>query len=152
MAKFKIYKGEPTKGLDFYNLLSQSENFTSELGKVALSSGKLEVELIILLTKNNIKGNFKKATLGKLIRIANENNIFTNNEKIAFKITLNQRNYITHNIYALFTDLIDETIMEKENLLDSDILLYIERAQQLNENINELSEIIKNKIRLIKKE
>jgi len=147
-----MYKGKPTNGIEFYDLLNQSESFTSELGKVTLSFGKLEVELIILLTKSNIKGNYKKATLGRLLRIANENNLFTNNEKIAFKITLQQRNYITHNIYALFTDLIDETILEKENLLDSDILLYTERAQQLNENINDLSEIIKNKVRLTKKE
>lgn len=143
-------KGKPTKGLEFYNLLNQSENFTSELGKVTLSSGKLEVELIILLTKSNINRNYKKATLGKLIRIANENNLFSNNEKIAFNLILQQRNYITHNIYALFTDLIDETIMEKENLLDTDILLYTERAQQLNENINSLAKIVKDKILLTK--
>ncbi len=62
----------------------------------------------------------KKATLGKLIRIANENNLFTNNKKIAFNLILQQRNNISHNIYTLFTDLIDETIMEKENLLDTD--------------------------------
>jgi hypothetical protein len=56
-----MYKGKPTKGLEFYELLIQSENFTSELGKVTLSSGKLKVELIILLTKSN--RNYKKQHL-----------------------------------------------------------------------------------------
>ena len=140
-----MYKGQPSKGLEFYNLLNQSEEFTSELGKVALASGKLEAELILFLTKNEINGNYKKATLGTLIRIANENNLFSSNEKIAFKMISKQRNYITHNIYALFTDLIDETIFEKENLLDSDVHLYIDTAWQLKENLNDLSKIIKRK-------
>ena len=140
-----MYKGEPSTGIEFYNLLNQSEEFTSELGKVALASGKLEAELILFLSRNEINGNYKKATLGTLIRIANENNLFNDNEKIAFKMISKQRNYITHNIYALFTDLIEETILEKENLLDSDVHLYIERAWQLRENLNDLADIIKRK-------
>ena len=55
-----------------------------------------------------------------------------------------QRNYITHNLYSLFVDLIDETILEKENLLDSDVHLYIERAWLLKKNIDGLADIIKN--------
>ena len=140
-----MYKGHSSKGIEFYNLLNQSDEFTSELGKVALASGKLEVELILFLNRNKIKGNYKKGTLGTLIRIASENNLFTSNEKIAFKTISKQRNYITHNIYALFTDFIDETISEKENLLDSDIHLYIERAWQLRVNLNDLADIIKKK-------
>ncbi len=60
-----MYKGKATKGLEFYNLLNQSENYTSELGKVTLSSEKLEVELITLLTKSNINGNYKKSNTWK---------------------------------------------------------------------------------------
>lgn len=140
-----MYKGEPSKGIKFYNLLYQSEEFTSELGKVALASGKLEVELILFLTRNEINGNYRKATLGTLIRIVSENNLLNENEKIAFEMIYKQRNYITHNIYALFTDLIEETVFEKENLLDSDVHLYIERALQLRENLNDLADIIKRK-------
>lgn len=140
-----MYKGKPSKGLEFYNLLNQSDEFTSELGKVALASGKLEVELINFLNRNEINENYKKATLGTLIRITNENNLLTSNEKIVFEMISKQRNYITHNIYALFTDLIDETFLEKENLLDSDVHLFIERAWQLRQNLNGLAVIIKNK-------
>jgi hypothetical protein len=35
--------------------------------------------------------------------------------------------------------------MEKENLLDSDVELYIERAWQLIENLNDLANLIKDK-------
>ena len=140
-----MYKGKPTKGLEFYNLLNESEEFTSHLGKVALASGRLEAELILFLTRNKIEGNYKRATLGRLIRIANENNLFSSNDISVFEMISEQRNYITHNIYALFSDLINETILEKENLLDSDVHLYIETAWQLTENLNGISDSIKKK-------
>ena len=53
-----------------------------------------------------------------------------------------QRNYLTHNIYSLFIDLLDETILEKNKLLDSDVHTYIERAWQLKKNLIALTEII----------
>lgn len=140
-----MYKGEPSKGLEFYNLLNKSEEFTSELGKVTLASGKLEAVFIIFLTRNKIKGNLKRTPLGKLIRLATENNLLSSNEIKTFEMVSKQRNYITHNIYSVFTDLIDETVLEKENLLDSDVHLYIERAWQLAENLNNLSDVIAKK-------
>jgi len=96
-----MYNDEPAKGLEFYNLLNESDEFTSELGKVALASGKLEAELILFLTKNEIKGNYKKATLGTLIDISDKNGLIDNNMKTVLKGLSKQRNYITHNIYAL---------------------------------------------------
>lgn len=140
-----MYIGKSSRGIEFYNLLNQSEEFTSELGKVALASGKLEAEMIQFLRRNGINRNFQKAKLGALIRIANENNLFTENEKTAFKAINKQRNYLTHNIYALFTDFFDETILEKENLLDSDVNLYVDRAWQLRDNLNELADVIRKK-------
>lgn len=95
------FKGEPTKGLNFYKLLMESIEFTSELGKVTLNSGKLEAELILLLKRNNVKGKFNKATMGTLIRISYENNLLTDNELSSFNLISKQRNYLTHNIYAL---------------------------------------------------
>lgn len=140
-----MYKGEPTEGMEFYNLLLASDEFTSELGKVTLASGKLEAELIIFLNKNGIKGNYKRATLGTLIDLTERNDLLDKNMISELKHKSMQRNYITHNIYALFTDLIDETILEKNDLLDSDVHLYIERAWQLKENLDGLSDIVKKK-------
>ena len=140
-----MYKGEPTQGIKFYNLLEKSGEFTSELGKVTLASGKLEAELIIHLEQHDIKGNYNRATLGTLIEKVEKNGLLDKNMISALKMISKQRNYITHNIYALFIDLLDETILEKNNLLDSDVHLYIERVWQLNENINGLAEIIKQK-------
>lgn len=140
-----IYKGEPTGGLVFYTLLEKSEEFTSELGKVALASGKLESELLILMKASGIKVKIERATLGTLIDLAEKNNLLEKNMIYALKNISKQRNYITHNIYALFIDQLDETILEKNNLLDSDVHLYVERAWQLKENLNGLANIIKAK-------
>lgn len=140
-----MYKGEPTEGIKFYNLLVESEEFTSELGKVTLASGRLEAELILLLKQNGIAGNYKKATLGPLVDKVEKSGLLDKNIIVALTETSKQRNYITHNIYALFTDLIDETVLEKNNLLDTDVHLYIDRAWQLKENLDGLTDIIKQK-------
>ncbi|MBF9144156.1 hypothetical protein [Hymenobacter properus] len=140
-----MYKGKPTAGIEFYDLLVQSDEFTAELGKVALASGKLEAELILYLMRSNINGDFNKVTLGGLINAAEKNGLIDNNLTIALRQVSKQRNYITHNIYALFIDLLDETILEKANLLDSDVHTYLERALQLKENLNSLADIIRQK-------
>ena len=140
-----MYNGEPSKGLEFYKLLNESEEFISELGKVTLASGKLEAEMILFLKRKGIKGKYNKANLGTLIELVDKNNLIDKNMKISLKTISKQRNYITHNIYGLFIDLYDETILEKENLLDTDVTLYIDRAWQLKENLDGLADIIKNK-------
>ncbi len=138
-----MYQGEPASGIEFYKLLFESNEFTSELGKVTLASGKLEAELIKFLKKRGIEKDLDKATLGSLIRIAEKEKILNNNQIQVFEEIKKQRNYITHNIYALFSDLKEETILEKKNLLDSDVQLYIERAWQLKENLEALSNNIR---------
>jgi len=140
-----MYRGEPSDGIEFYNLLNKSEEFTSELGKVGLASGKLEAELILFLKRKDIKGKYDKATLGTLIDLAEKNDLIDENMRISLKMISKQRNYITHNIYGLFIDLKDETILEKENLLDTDVTLYIDRVWQLKENLDGLADIVKNK-------
>jgi len=70
-----MYKGEPSQGKEFYELLYQSDEFTSELGKVTLASSKLEAEIILLLKRKGITDNYEKATLGKLIAIVKKDNL-----------------------------------------------------------------------------
>ena len=53
-----------------------------------------------------------------------------------------QRNYLAHNIYALFSGLVEETILTRKNLLDSDIDVFTERTWQLTENLNGLANIV----------
>lgn len=138
-----MYKGESSKGVDFYNLLFECKEFNIELGKVALSSGRLESEIILFLKRNKIEKFKINTTLGRLINIGKENKLFDRNLIISLEMVCKQRNYLTHNIYSLFVELIDETILEKENLLDTDVHSYIDKAFVLNENLSNLADIVK---------
>ena len=140
-----MYKGEPTQGVEFYNLLFESDEFCSELGKVTLAAGRLEAELILYLNRNGVKENISQSTLGQLIKIGKKYDLFDKNLAIALDQICRQRNYITHNIYALFIELIDETILERSNLLDSDVHTYMDRAWQTKENLIGLADIISQK-------
>lgn len=140
-----MFKGEPVKGVEFYKLLLENENFSSELGKVALASGRLEVELMLYLSRNDVIVKNKLVTLGGLITICKRNNLLDKNLILSLQLISRQRNYFTHNIYALFTNLIDVTILERDNLIDTDVITYIDYAWQLRENLENLADLISRK-------
>lgn len=137
-----MFKGEPTRGIAFYNLLFENDEFNIELGRVILAAGKIEGELILYLKRKGVTENISRATFGSLIKTGKKYNLFNRNLTIALEEICMQRNYLTHNIYALFADLLEETILEKENLVDTDVLQYIDRAWQLKENLIGISDII----------
>jgi len=136
-----MYKGEPTEGIEFFKLLYADDNFCKELGRAVLAAGRLEVELIKYLNNKNVEEDTKKASLGKLIAFAKKHELLVKLVP-ALETIKDQRNYLAHNIYALFSGLIEETILERTDLLDSDVYTYTERAWQLKENINGLADII----------
>lgn len=53
-----------------------------------------------------------------------------------------QRNYLAHDIHALFSGFVEETLLQKSDLLDSDVDLFTDRAWQLHGNLNNLAENI----------
>lgn len=145
MYNFKrkpMYKGEPTNGVEFYNLLFESDEFNIELGKVTLAAGKLEAEMILLYNRKGVIRKFNKKTLGGLISVGKKNNLLDKNLTISLELICKQRNYFTHNIYALFIELIDETILEKQSLIDTDVVTYSDYAWQLRDNLNGLADLI----------
>lgn len=130
--------------MQFYRLLFDSSEFCSELGKVTLASSQLEAELIRLLTRKRVPQNVDGLTLGRLIRVAKKHGVLEPNVLSALNEITGQRNYLTHNIYALFIELIEETRLERTNLLDSDVQTYIERAWELRENLLGLLAIVQD--------
>lgn len=140
-----MYKGEQSEGVEFYNLLFESEEFNAELGKVTLAAGRLEAEMILFLNRHGLKKGTSRATLGKLIKIGKDNNLLDNNLTVALEHICRQRNYLTQIIYALFIELIDETVLERSKLLDTDVLTYTDRAWQLRENLFGLADSISKK-------
>ena len=136
-------KGVPTQGLEFYALLQEDDEFCAELGRAVLAAGRLESALRRLIQSHNPELDTTAATLGRLIAFAKEHQMLTKMIP-ALEMLKDQRNYLTHNIHALFSGLIEETILEREGLLDSDVDLYTERAWQLKKNLNGLAAIVEN--------
>ena len=137
-----MYLGKPTEGLEFYDLLFKSDEFCAEMVRVALASSQLEAELIQLLLERKVPGKVVGLPLGALVKAAQKHNVLEPNVLSALDDLCWQRNYLTHNIYALFIGLIEETRLERSNLLDSDVHTYTERAWQLRVNLVGLAEIV----------
>jgi hypothetical protein len=137
-----MYNGKPSQGKEFYIHLSDSEVFTSELGKVTLASRFLEAEIIKFIQRNKIQVNPKTSTLGRLIRNVEENNLLDNNNLTALKQCKDQRNEFIHKLYSLFSGLIEQELLPINDLLDSDVITYKEYARQRNENLEHLAGII----------
>lgn len=53
-----------------------------------------------------------------------------------------QRNFLTHNLYAIFMGLIEDPILPNKDLLDGDVGLFTERAYLLRENLEGLADIL----------
>ena len=138
----RTFKGKLSKGINFYKLLYENAEFTIELGKMTLSCSKLEAEIILFFKRKNITKNFSKTTLNPLIDYAEKNEFFDENLLIILREFAVKRNYLNHNIYGLFLELIDETILERENILDSDVLYFKDKVYVLNENLNHIAEQI----------
>jgi hypothetical protein len=139
-----MYKGEPISGPDFFRLLYADDKFCAELGRAVLAAGRLESLLKRHIAKHASETDTSRATLGRLIEFARKHMLL---QKMlpALEVLRDQRNYLTHNIHALLSGLVEETILEGSGLLDSDIHTYTERAWQLKENLNDLADIIDRK-------
>lgn len=149
-------------GEKFFNKLYEDEDFCKQLGKVILSASKLETQLIKLLeSKSDINYTI---TLGGLITKIKDANLLPQNTIEVLRQLSEQRNYLTHNIFIMLSDIIEDSKLienikddkyikknllqliseEKEYFLYSDITVYTERANVLSNNLNSITDIIKN--------
>lgn len=126
---------------EFYAELSLDDDFCRELGKAVLAAGRLESELTRYLTNAGVSTDLRKANLGRLIRVAKKNELISDLVSVLEELN-GQRNYLAHNIHSLFHGLIEETVLERTGLLDSDTQTFMERAWQLGENLNGLADIV----------
>ncbi len=135
-----MWSGDRILSKEFYHLLYNNNEFCMELGQFVLAAGRLEAEIQDYLdTKTEKKNN--KLTMGQLIKEL-EKSIDDPQLISVLKELAEQRNYITHNLYRLFFGYINETVLPCNDLVDTDIVCYIDRIFQLNENLNGLSDII----------
>jgi hypothetical protein len=133
--------GEHAEGIEFYKLLYADDEFCKELGRTVLAAGRLEAELIKYMDNKNVGEKIRKATLGTLIEYTRKHELLTKIVPV-LEILRDQRNYLTHNIYALFSGFIEETILPGSGLLDSDVDLFTDRVCQLTEDLNWLADVV----------
>ncbi|HTV47119.1 MAG TPA: hypothetical protein VMG59_01615 [Phycisphaerae bacterium] len=139
-----MWKGEPVEGLELYSLLCSDDEFCAELGRAVLAAGRLETALKKHILATRSSPRIVRATLGQLIKLATKDKLLS--EMVpALKGLKVQRNYLTHLVHALFSGFIEETILPRSNLLDSDVLTFTERAWLLAQNLNGLAEILEKK-------
>ncbi|MFC3154575.1 hypothetical protein [Gilvimarinus japonicus] len=136
-----MYRGIEVEGLAFFELLNESQDFCAELGRVVLAAGRLESLILGLVQAPEGEAPFHRSTLGQLIAYAEKHKDL---KPLVphLKEVKNQRNYLTHSIYALLSDQIEETRLERHGLLDSDVSTYTERAWELKNNLNALADIV----------
>ncbi len=137
-----MYNGEPKQGKEFYDLLVQSDEFTSELGRMSLASGMIEAEIINYFKRRNPDIDTKQASLGKLIKLGETHELFQSNELEALKMIKEKRNEFVHRIYSLFTGPITVGSLPTSELLDTDVLTYIDYIEQLTHNIEGMTDVI----------
>ena len=148
MAEAEI-KGERVDGKAFYSVLNGSDDFCQHLGRAVLAAGRLETSLKRYLRTRSVNTDTSRMTLGQLIKIL-EQHSFLSKMQPSLDSLKRQRNFLTHNIHAFLFGEREEELLgtdELENLLDSDVVTYSERAWQLTQNLNGLADIVEREYR-----
>lgn len=128
------------RGLQFLDLLSKDEEFCQALGQVNMAAGRLKNSLIKYLG-NDAPKDLIGATLNQLIGLMDQQGDFSK-EFPVLKDTYNQYHEITLNLPALFSGMIDITLLEREGLVKDDVHYFLEKASQICENLNAFARII----------
>ena len=140
-----VIGAEPLSGLEFFKRLYADPEFCQALGRVTLAAGRFESNLRAFLKLNSVEVS-DKATFGSLVIKLKAHNHLSENGLEILKTLTHQRNYFTHSIYDLFLERIEETILPRTGLIPLDVYAYLNYAEQLEENLCGLSEIVEKRI------
>lgn len=123
--------------MDFYNELVANEKFCKNLGKLILTSGKLESILKEITQANNKSKNLEYATLGKLVSLCKSNQLIEDDMLEVLDFIKTRRNYLTHSLFPLFNEEVDVTLLPRDNLEPEDAEYYFSNCvSELIENMN----------------
>lgn len=134
----------------FFNLLSEDNIFCKELMRMTLAAGKLESELKEYLRMYSITFNNKSVTFGSIINLLYNNKLLSENGKKVMGVLKARRNYLTHCLYDLFSERINETILPNSKLIPEDVSNITENVEELSCDLNNMSKLVELKIRTIK--
>ena len=113
----------------FFELLYEDEDFCNQLGKLVLAASVFESSLRLFLLSRKVAGINKKTTLGPMIKALQKNNLVKSNSEVDFKDMLIKRNYLIHNLYALFSQEIEATLLPRDGLVELDVFQFAEKAR-----------------------
>ena len=136
-----VRKRESVAGTKFFELLYSEHDFCRELERAILAAGRLETEIKLYLVATTVADDTKRLTLGQLLSVAKKNEVLKDMQRV-FKTRRNQRNYLAHNIYPLVSGFVEETLLPRTNLLDTDVDVFTERASQLAHNLGDLATLV----------
>src|SRR5215471_6287443 len=103
---------------EFFSKLYEDKAFCTGLGRVVLAAGRLESMLREYLSLNGVTIKEREATLGNITSIMKQQNLLTQNGVIHFAQLTQQRNYLTHRLFDLFAEKIEETLLPRTDLTD----------------------------------
>ncbi len=91
--------------MSFYEALFNNNNFLKALGRLMMSSTKLETNMKRYLNTNDKVKYSKKLVLGRLLGLLRQNNMIDKTSEYEIGFLINQRNYFTHNLHAYLSEL-----------------------------------------------
>jgi hypothetical protein len=143
--------------MDFYDELLKSDKFCTVLGRLILTSGKLESILKIIVKKVERPEKLKVATLGKLIGMCEKHQLIDDCLMEVLGFITTRRNYLTHSLFPLFNGEIEETLLPKENLEPEDADFHFSKCVEdlisdMEFVISELSTVKSDKNKKINKD
>ncbi len=113
---------------EFYELLSEDNEFCQVLGRLMLVASKLEVLIKQYLRLHGKEVRERQATLGHLIKLLKKNSHLSKNGEMHFQQANMQRNYLIHNLYASFENEIEINLLSVEDLVEMDVLVYTQQV------------------------
>jgi len=120
--------------LKFFERLYRDKEFCDALGRMTLAAGRFESNLRAFLNINGVIVHEKDANLGSLISKLIKNNFLSDNGYQILRQLKLQRNYLTHSLFDLFSERIDETILPRSDLVPMDVITFTEKVIQLEQN------------------
>lgn len=118
---------------EFFLLLYEESEFCDGVGKVMLAAGMLETNLRRYLNAKGVKGVCSKSTFGSMVKRLKDRSLLSRNGEMHFDDLVLKRNYLAHSLYDLFSRVIDETILPRDELARMDVETFADKAQTLAE-------------------
>jgi hypothetical protein len=127
---------------EFFRLLYNESEFCDAVGKIMLAAGMLETNLRIYLRARDVEGVRANSTLGRMVTLLKKHQFLSRNGEMHFDDLVMKRNYLAHSLYDLFSSVIDETILPRNELVEMDVQIFAGRAQELAKEFFHFSKLV----------